>query len=171
LKRREAPWPSRADGGHRVASAISSRPPPDLLAIDPAKSGLGERCYQIERSAASSLTAVGGAVPSPVRTEFLADAVIPRLRGTAKVLLAHGFGHRRQPQWNERTAHSASAFLGKRVTITWQQPRLVDGSWLELHDHHDRRFRFIWCRGLNSNVSGTLVNEVRRLVLERAPET
>ena len=110
-----------------VAAAVSSRSA-ELVEGSVAEPGLGERVYQIERSAAISKTAAGGRPPSPARTLFLCREVLPALRQTARVLLMHGFGAGDQRAWEERSAAMAAAFLGTNVTVDW---RKTAGSWIE----------------------------------------
>jgi hypothetical protein len=148
-----------------VAAAVSSRPA-ELLGGSVANPGLGERVYQIERSAAISKTAAGGRPPSPARTLFLCREVLPALRQTARVLLMHGFGAGDQRAWEERSAAMATAFLGTQVSIHWQK---TAGTWIE-EQVHDRRL-FLWCRALSGSVSNDYLEQVRQRVLEFAPET
>ncbi len=168
-----APWDylSRLGSGatwRYVARAVSSRPAEDLIGRSRSDLGLGARCYQIERSAASALRAGSGAAPSPERVEFLCHTFLPEVRTTARVLLMHGWG-RPWSEFNERTKAVAEAFLGQPVNFLWRRRR--DKSYLEVHRATDGRL-VIWCSALNGRTRPPVnIEEIRGLVLAAAPET
>ena len=140
----------------------------DVVAPDPADPkavlrqgsdpGLGDLTYQIERSGLPAVRAAGGAKPSPARTEWLEQEVIPALRQTASVLIVHGYG-RNYRDWMPADKRLFEAFLGRLVEIKGET---VAGEWL-WHDSADGRL-VIYCHALSGKVSRAYLGEVRRLV-------
>jgi hypothetical protein len=167
-----APWDyvNRIGPGatwRHVSCAVSMRQVEDLIGRARSDVGLGARCYQIERSAASALRAGGGAAPSPERIGFLCRTFLPAVRRTARVLLMHGWG-RPWAESNERAQVVAEAFLGQPVNFLWRPRR--DTSYLEVHRATDGRL-FIWCSALNGRTRPAVnIEEIRGLVLSAAPE-
>jgi hypothetical protein len=123
-----------------------------------AERGLGDLAYQIERSGLPALRAAGGAKPTPARTEWLEQEVIPALRQTASVLIAHGYGHDYR-DWMPVDKHLFEAFLGRPVEI---EGETVTGKWL-WHDAADGRL-VVYCHALSGAISSDYLDEVRRLV-------
>jgi hypothetical protein len=168
-----APWdyfgtPSAGRNTWRLVSeVVSRRPYLDLIGPERQDLGLGTRAYQIECSAASARKARDGMPPSAERVAFLADAFLPAVASTARVLLMHGFGSP-WPIWKERSDQIAKSFLGFDPKMRWE--RRPDKSYLEVRRTEDGR-ALIWSRALNFDVPGELIDEIRETVLAAAPET
>ena len=77
-----------------------------------ASPGLGDRVYQIERSARGAKRSLDGHAPTDERTDWLVQEVLPELRKTARVLLLHGFG--RGKGWERSDIRPVRTFLGLR---------------------------------------------------------
>ncbi len=146
-----------------VAEAVSEAGYEANFGWDRTGMGLGERAYQIERSAASARKVRDGMPPSPERVDFISRTFLPSVAGTARVLLMHGFGSsRRWAAWKERSNQIASAFLGRDAALEFNG--VPD---LEVRDTDDGRV-FIWCRALSTSASGDLISEIRKLIVRAA---
>ena len=130
-----------------------------------AEPGLGDLAYQIDRSGLPALRAAGGFKPSPARTDWLEQEVIPALRQTASVLIAHGYGHNYR-DWMPADKRLFEAFLGRPVEIEGEK---VAGKWL-WHDAADGRL-VVYCHALSGAISSDYLDEVRRLVQAGLPAT
>lgn len=120
--------------------------------------GLGDLCYQIDRSALPALRASRGSAPTAARLDWLEREVIPALRQTARVLIVHGYGEKFR-DWLPGDKRLFEAFLGRAVDI---QGRTVAGEWL-WHDAFAGR-TVIYCHALSSAIPAPYLEEVRQLV-------
>jgi hypothetical protein len=144
-----------------IAGLVAPDPAPaEAVLRQGAEPGLGDLTYQIERSGLPALRAAGGAKPSPARTEWLEQEVIPALRQTASVLIVHGYG-RNSRDWIPADKRLFEAFLGRPVEI---EGETVAGKWL-WHDSADGRL-VIYCHALSGAISRAYLDEVRQLVQE-----
>jgi hypothetical protein len=142
-----------------IADVVAPDPAhPEAVLRQGAEPGLGDLTYQIERSGLPALRAAGGAKPTPARTEWLEQEVIPALRQTASVLIVHGYGHDYR-DWMPADKRLFEAFLGRPVEI---QGETVAGKWL-WHDAADGRL-VIYCHALSGAISRASLDEVRQLV-------
>jgi len=142
-----------------IADMVAPDPDrPEVVLRQKAEPGLGDLTYQIERSGLPALRAAGGAKPSPARTEWLEQGVIPALRQTASVLIVHGYG-RNYRDWMPADKRLFEAFLGRPVKI---EGETIAGKW-HWHDSADGRL-VVYCHALSGAISRAHLVEVRRLV-------
>lgn len=110
--------------------------------------GLGDLVYQIERSALPAKRSSRGKVPTPTRTDWLVQEVIPTLRKTAQTLLLHGFGNGKV--WDENAVELINAFLGYNsgtpTKVDWRSVTPKRGDWLWSRVEGDHRV--VWSRAL-----------------------
>jgi hypothetical protein len=149
------------DRGRPTWKVIAGVVAPDLdnpegVLLQGAEPGLGGLTYQIERSGLPALRAAGGAKPSPARTDWLEQAVIPALRQSASVLIVHGHYYR---DWMPGDKRLFEAFLGRAVKI---EGETVAGKWL-WHDAADGRL-VIYCHALCGAISRAYLDELRGLL-------
>ncbi len=137
--------------------------------IEPRSSGvgLGVLTYQLERSAHAALQTDLGTPPSDERVEFLADEVIPKLRGSASMLILHGFGGRRWREWWPRDEKVIRAFLNYGGPIDWRWGTKIAGQPLEFLEVGQRRA--LYTRALNGPVPAPYKESVIRLVHDEPP--
>jgi hypothetical protein len=128
----------------------------ETLLSQSAEPGLGDRVYQIERSALPAKQSSRGKVPTRARTDWLVREVIPPLRQTAHTLLLHGFGNGKV--WDENAVELINAFLGydsgTPTKVDWRSVTAKRGDWLwsRVEGNHRRngivdwphRGRVIW---------------------------
>ena len=130
--------------------------------------GLGDRVYQIERSALPAKRSSGGKVPSQTRTDWLVQEVIPTLRQTAHTLLLHGFGNGRV--WDENAVELINAFLGydsrAPMKVDWRSVTAKRGDWLWSRVEGDHRV--VWSRALGWSWREEYRSEVRAALLGTA---
>ncbi len=142
-----------------IADVVAPDPDhPDAVLRQGAEPGLGDLTYQIERSGLPALRAASGAKPTPARTVWLEQEVIPALRQTASVLIVHGYGHDYR-DWMPADKRLFEAFLGRPVAI---EGETFAGRWL-WHDVADGRL-VVYCHALSGAISSDYLDEVRRLV-------
>src|ERR1035437_8008156 len=138
-----------------IADVVAPDPAhPEAVLRQGAEPGLGDLTYQIERSGLPALRAAGGFKPSPARTDWLEQEVIPALRQTASVLIAHGYGHPYR-DWMPADKRLFEAFLGRTVEI---EGETVAGKWL-WHDAADGRL-VIYSHALSGAISRAYLDEV-----------
>lgn len=113
-----------------------------------ASPGLGDLVYQIERSGLPARRSSEGAPPTLERTDWLVEEVVPVLRGTANILLIHGFGN--SAVWNRNDQRLINAFLGYEpgtpMEVDWVKitPKRGDWLWSLVEGNH----RVVWTRAL-----------------------